>query len=159
MDKTSHVQGLAVYLVYTRDIGSGSAVQQVLLTPDGYTSDGVLVSSNLFRRRMKPGEGKKQWKVTSTNEKLSADALTGAVEQLTVDTWGQKAAMRLDYATPLFDAIVAQGWELRIKPLVLEVSQVDLDDIAKGKTPYKLMYRMQQCRLKAGFPADAVPAA
>ena len=81
------------------------------------------------------------------------------MEQLTVDTWGQKAAMRLDYATPLFDAIVAQGWELRIKPLVLEVSQVDLDDIAKGKTPYKLMYRMQQCRLKAGFPADAVPAA
>jgi hypothetical protein len=159
MDKKAHVQGLALYLEYEKPYDTGFAVQQVLLTPDGYNSEGVLVQTHLYRRRMKPGEGKKQWKVTATNEKIVADALSGEVAELDFMTWGQKAFMRLDYANPLFDAIVIQHWTLRLKPLVMEVSQVDLDDIAKGKTPYKLMYRMQQCRLKAGFPADAVPAA
>jgi hypothetical protein len=159
MDKKAHVQGLALYLEYEKPYDSGFAVQQVLITPDGYTSEGALVQTHLFRRRMKPGEGKKQWKVTATNEKLVADVLSGEVAELNADTWGQKAYMRLEYATPLFDAIRDQHWSLRLKPLVMEVSQVDLDDVSKGKTPYKLMYRMQQCRLKAGFPVDAVPAA
>lgn len=159
MDKKSHVQGLALYLEYEKPYDTGFYVQQVLITPDGFNSAGALVQSHVFRRRMRPGEGKKQWKVTATSDKLMVDSLSGAVEELDFSVVGKKAYMRMEYTTPLFDAITSQHFTLRLKPLVMEVSQIDLDDITRGKTPYKLMYRMQQCRLKAGFPADAIPAA
>lgn len=157
MDKTSHVQGYGLYLEYEKAYTPDSAsVQQVLVTPDGLLPDGTMVAMRIYRRRMNPGDGKKQWNHTKAYDGLRVDALTGAVEQLDEETWLKRGTLRLDYAENLFSSIVLQGWTLRNRPVVFEVSQIDLQDIHENKTPYKLMYRMQQSRLKAGFPVDPV---
>jgi hypothetical protein len=156
MDKTAHVQGYGLYLEYEKPSAYGMAVQQVLVAPDGLLPDGTVVTMRIFRRRMNPGEGKKQWSNTKAYDGLRVDALTGDVAPIADDEWEKRATLRLDYAQSLFDSIASQGWALRNRPLSFEVSQIDLQDIQDSKTPYKLMYRMQQCRLKAGFPVDPV---
>lgn len=157
MDKSAHVQGYGLYLEYEKPYtGTAFSVQQVLVSPDGILPDGSVVPMRIYRRRMNPGDGKKQWNHTKAYDGLRVDALSGDVEQLTAEDWLKRATLRLDYAQNLFDSIATQGWTLRNRPIVFEVSQIDLQDIHDNKTPYKLMYRMQQSRLKAGFPVDPV---
>jgi hypothetical protein len=65
------------------------------------------------------------------------------------------AEQRMSFTSQLFDGILNGGWTLMKEPIFLETSKKDLQDIRDGKTPNKLIYRINQSRDTQGFPAIA----
>jgi hypothetical protein len=55
--------------------------------------------------------------------------------------------------------LVAGGWTLVQKPILVEVSRKDYDSIRARKTPTKLLYRVYQSRKALGFPEDLIQTA
>jgi len=58
LDNTKDVQGVGVYAEFRKP----GATMQIIITPDGYTTDGKEVPANLFRRVVTPASPKKQWR-------------------------------------------------------------------------------------------------
>ena len=56
----------------------------------------------------------------------------------------------------MFDELIKHGWKIRQKPILTEISRFDADDIAKGNTPNKVLYRINISRKSLGFPAELV---
>lgn len=147
LDATKDVQGITLYTEFRKP----GAMMQILITPDGYAVDGKEVSASLYRRVTTPATPKKQWRnsnlswraITDLNGEALAD---GAKEQFTEN--------RLSFATQLFDGIKNGGWQMTKEPILIETSKKDLDDVRSGKTPNKLMYRINQTRTALGFPAE-----
>ena len=63
---------------------------------------------------------------------------------------------RMRFSFSLFNHLLSEGWSLRNKPLLIEISRYDADDIAKSKTPNKALYRVHISRKAQGFPAELV---
>lgn len=146
LDKEKKVQGVAVYAEFKKP---GQAMA-ILLTPDGYTTLGHLIPMTFFRRVVTKDSPKKQWKPSS---------LRLAPLQTVIDLGGLPddskeifVEQRISRITSYFDLILTQGWVLEGKPILIEVSLHDMEDIAKGKTPNKIMYRVHISRKALGFP-------
>jgi hypothetical protein len=58
----------------------------------------------------------------------------------------------------LLDYLIPKEWTLRGKPIALEVSVADIDDLGSYSTPAALMRRLTRSRKAAGFPDDLFPA-
>jgi len=153
LDKEKKVQGVAVYAEFRK---SGQTMQ-LLITPDAYTNAGTLVPMALHRRVVTPITPKKQWKSTSfrnTQVKELVESGTGAT--LGDDSISAFTDERVRYGLPYFDEILSGGWTLENKPILTEVSRHDTDDLAKGKTPNKVLYRIHISRKALGFPMELV---
>jgi hypothetical protein len=154
MDITKPVQGIAVYGEFARS----NATTQVIITPEGYDSNGKEVSMNVIRRTVTDSSPRKQWRF-STLAKVSA----GIMEQIASGKSMEQAKEdycdeRFRYASALFDQLLRGDWTLVGEPLLIEVSKIDLDNISEGKTPTKLLYRVTQSRIAKGYPTDLVNA-
>jgi hypothetical protein len=147
LEATKDVQGIALYTEFRKP----GAMMQILITPDGYAVDGKEVAASLYRRVTTPATPKKQWR----NSNLSWRAITDLNgEALANDAKEQFTETRLGFATQLFDGIKNGGWQMTKEPILIETSKKDLEDVKLGKTPNKLMYRINQTRTVLGFPAE-----
>lgn len=151
LDKEAKVQGVGIYAEFVKP----GATYQVLLTPDCYTHAGTLVPMALNRRIVTPLTPKKQWKQTMLRYDM-INQLVANGETLGDDKFSTFTEERMRYALPLFYQLLAEGWTLRNKPILIEVSRYDADDIAKSKTPNKALYRVHISRKAQGFPAELV---
>jgi hypothetical protein len=147
MDKA--VQGVAVYLEFART----NATTQIIVTPDGYTSDGVLVPSTLVRRTITTTSPKKQWRFSRL---LTASDVSSFVPTVDENTMDQFAEERIKYAATLFDQLLRGEWKLVKTPILIEASKKDYDFISQAKTPTKMLYRISQSRTALDFPAEIV---
>jgi len=148
LDKEKKVQGVAVYAEFKKP---GQAMA-ILLTPDGYTTLGSLVPMTFFRRVVTKDSPKKQWKPSSLRIaplQEVIDNFGGVIQDGSKETFVEQRISRI---TSYFDLILTQGWVLEGKPILIEVSRHDMEDIAKGKTPNKIMYRVHISRKALGFP-------
>jgi hypothetical protein len=143
LDKEKKVQGIAVYAEFRR----AGQTMQLIVTPDAYTTEGNLVPMTLLRRIVTKETPKKQWK-SSTLRGVNVE------EQIKVEDTGKAdfAELRMRHAIHFFDQIVSQGWAIEEKPILVEVSRHDADDLIKGKTPNKIIYRVHISRKALGFP-------
>jgi hypothetical protein len=143
LDKEKKVQGIAVYAEFRR----AGQTMQLIVTPDAYTTEGNLVPMTLIRRIVTKETPKKQWK-NSTLRGVNVE------EQVKVEDTGKAefAELRMRHAIHFFDQIITQGWTIEQKPILVEVSRHDADDLIKGKTPNKIIYRVHISRKALGFP-------
>jgi hypothetical protein len=143
LDKEKKVQGIAVYAEFRR----AGQTMQLIVTPDAYTTEGNLVPMTLLRRIVTKETPKKQWK-SSTLRGVNVE------EQIKVEDTGKAnfAELRMRHAIHFFDQILSQGWTIEEKPILVEVSRHDADDLIKGKTPNKIIYRVHISRKALGFP-------
>jgi hypothetical protein len=147
LDKEKKVQGIAVYAEFRR----AGQTMQLIVTPDAYTTEGNLVPMTLIRRIVTKETPKKQWKNSTLRGVNVADLLsTGA----TIADTGKAefTETRMRHAVHFFDQIISQGWTIEQKPILVEVSRHDADDLIKGKTPNKIIYRVHISRKALGFP-------
>jgi hypothetical protein len=133
-------QGFAVYL----EVGKPLFTKQAFLMPEGYDSFGNLVPSRYFYREMVVGFKKAMWHSANLNSDATPDS--------SKDTETYFKLAHLLHYLPIEES----GYSLIGSPLVVEVSKLDYDDIRSGKTPTKLIYRINQSRTSAGFPVEIV---
>lgn len=151
LNKEAKVQGIAIYAEFAKP----GETMQIVLTPDAYTNAGSLVSMALVRRIVTPATPKKQWKITNINLNEVKELVSAGNKLADADkeTFTEK---RMKYASHYFDQIKNFGWSLVEKPILIEMSRYDADDISKGKTPNKLLYRVGISRTALGFPAEII---
>lgn len=146
LDKEKKVQGIAVYAEFRR---SGQTMQ-LIVTPDAYTTTGELIPMTLVRRVVTKDTPKKQWKISV----LRGVELTELINAGTTITDMEKSEFterRMRHGLHFFDDLT-RGWTVEQKPILVEVSRHDADDLAKGKTPNKIIYRVHISRKALGFP-------
>lgn len=152
MDVTKDVQGIALYGEFARS----NATTQIIVTPDGFDSNGNEVQMHLIRRTVTDTSPRKQWRFSAMPpadpiHQIMAEASLG------LDQGKEEYCdRRMRYASTLFDQLMRGDWTLIGEPLLIEVSKIDLDNIRAVKTPTKLLYRITQSRTAKGFPTDLV---
>lgn len=139
------VVGRALYAEFR----SGSQTYQMIITPDGLTADGRNVPSTIYRRQVSAMKPRRAWK-TYALPKLQQEP-TGVYTSMTEELALSQASSRLTYIESSFSRMEGYGYKLYMKPLIIEVSQADLDDIRASKTPYKILGRITRVRKALGF--------
>lgn len=139
------VVGKALYLEFR----SGSQTYQVIITPDGITTEGRNIPSTVYRRQISATKPRRAWK-TYALPKLPQET-TGVFSAINEEVALSQASSRLAYLEATFVRMESYGYKLFMKPLIIEVSQADLDDIRASKTPYKILGRITRVRKALGF--------
>jgi hypothetical protein len=145
LEKEKDVQGVAIYAQFHKP----GAMSQIIVTPDGYNESGDLVPGALYRRVVTTYSPKKQWRSSTIR---SGEVVNIDFENADHRAW--VAEQRLSFAGQLFDSLLSGKWEVHKDPIFLEVSKKDLTDIYAGKTPTKLMYRINQSREALSFETE-----
>lgn len=151
LDKEAKVQGVAVYAEFTRT----GETTQMLITPDCYTNAGTLAPMAIHRRVITPASLKKQWRNNALRHEQLKDLLS-LEQQLNDEQVSDFTETRMRYAFSFFDEMLRHGWTIRQEPILIEVSKYDADDIAKGDTPSRVLYRVGISRKALGFPKELV---
>ena len=148
LDLEKDVQGVALYAEFRKP----GATSQIIVTPDGYSEEGKQVPAALYRRVVTPSTPKKQWRQTKlrVTSKMRECADNGTT--LANEDRERIAEKRFEVARQLFEGFINGGWNITNGPLFIETSKKDMTDIRQGKTPNKLLYRVNQTRKAQGFP-------
>ena len=149
LDLTKDVQGVALYAEFRKP----GATMQLLITPDGYNEEGKEVPASLYRRVVTPNTPKKQWRSSSLGMSRIREYMDAGLA-LEEEKKEEMAEGRLAFATQLFDSLMTGGWAIEKEPLFIETSKKDMTDIRLGKTPNKMLYRINQTRKAQGFPEN-----
>lgn len=151
LNKEAKVQGVAVYAEFVR----AGETTQMLITPDVYTNAGTLTPMAIHRRVVTPVSLKKQWKQTALRHEQVKEHLAVGVN-LDDEKISDFTENRMRYAFSFFDELLRHNWAIRKEPILVEVSKYDADDIAKGATPSRVLYRVGISRKALGFPTELV---
>ncbi len=161
MDANTTVSGKALYL----ELVNGDYTAQVLVVPEGITSTGNKQPLALLRRTVSKWSPRKTWQQdnaytyqTELQTKTVADGATSKFEQMDSEDAMAVALESLLNTHNLLDYLIPKEWTLRAKPIALEVSVADIDDLNSYNTPAALMRRLTRSRKAAGFPDDLFPA-
>ena len=142
------VVGKALYLEFR----SGAHTYQTIITPDGMSGEGRQVPSTMYRRQISRMKPRRAWKAYAlpnlplsefgTFKKLDpSEAITGAMT-------------RAQYIESILTRLDGASYRLYKSPIVVEVSQADIDEIRHHKTPYKILGRITRLRRQLGFGED-----
>lgn len=139
------VVGKALYL----ELRAGISTYQLLLTPDGISSNGRAVPATVYRRQISSAKPRRAWKTYSLPA-LDLNAF-GTYEVVEKDKALHIADSRVGYMATTLSQLKSYGYTLYKQPLLIEVSQEDLESIRLSKTPYKILGRITRVRRTLGF--------
>lgn len=139
------VIGKALYL----ELYSGEQRYQMLVTPDGVSSSGKNVPAVLYRRQISRTAPRRAWKTTSFPS-LTLNEF-GAYNLMNRDLAIESATSRVTFINNLVDRLAGNSYRVYKTPLIVEVSQADLDEVRASKTPYKILGRITRVRRALGF--------
>lgn len=143
--------GHAMYLEFIK----APSTTQVLIMPEGMTSAHSKAFTSVYRRRLSPVQPRKVWTHAQMGH-MTPDVRTAlGPEASSLDIATQVFAN----AAPLFHGLAINNWILYKDPIVVEVTQEDLEDSRLGKTPYKVFGRVWKVRKAMGFPKEFIHAA
>ena len=150
--KAGLIVGKGLYLEFTYP--ESTAITQILFTPEGKNSQGKYVQFAMLSRTVSENSPRKQWRVNfcgTSNEATLGDLTTltnpeTAVEGMT--SRFNKALERMVTANP--------AMTLRKKPIVIEITSLDLDEVADFKPPTPALRRLQKARVSLDFPEKLV---
>lgn len=132
--------GYAVYCEFVPVGTPDTTVFQLLITPcaQSNVTPSVKSTSIAYRRQLLKNGPKKQWRWLNP---------PGTTFEPTTDVYTRRA-----YLDQTIERLVARGFALVKKPIIVEVSERDLVDISNRRTPYKLLGRVNKVRRKSsGF--------
>jgi hypothetical protein len=139
------VVGKALYV----ELRNSDQTYQMLLTPDGVSSNGRAVPSTLYRRQISKLKPRRAWKTFSLPV-LPLNSF-GAYDTQSKDDAMQAADTRLNYMATTLTQLSSYGYKLYKNPILVEVAQEDLESIRLSKTPYKILGRITRVRRTLGF--------
>ena len=145
MSDKDKVIGKSLYL----EMRNSGQTYQILITPDGVGENGRAVPPMVYRRQISRVTPRRAWKVYS----LSALPLNafGTYDQVTKELATLGAGQRMTNTASIFKQLDGYGYKVYKQPLVIEVSQADLEEIRYSKTPYKILGRITRVRKTLGF--------
>lgn len=138
---TAKVIGKGVYL----EIPNADETQttQIIITPEGVSETGKPVAMAIIYRTISDWSPRKQWRtqfVRKADDKTTAENIDLMVEQ--VEKWFQR---QMSYGL---------GTLRNATPLVFEVTNLDLNDVADWKVPAPALRRIIKARPTIGFPTE-----
>lgn len=137
--------GKALYM----ELRNGSQTYQLLITPDGFSTDGRYVPATIYRRQISASKPRRSWKPNALPS-IDVDAF-GAFKTMTPEDATKSAEHRMNHTYQVFTRLKDYGYKLYKKALVVEVSAEDMNDIRQSKTPYKVLGRITRVRRTLGF--------
>jgi hypothetical protein len=140
------VIGKALYIEFRTPTNQ---TYQMLLTPDGISSNGRAVPATLYRRQISKLKPRRAWKTYSLPA-LPINSF-GAYETQSKDDASQATITRMNYLATTFTQLESYTYRIYKKPIVVEVAQEDLESIRLSKTPYKILGRITRVRRTLGF--------
>lgn len=142
--KDTLLVGRAVYCEFVLKTNPDSTVFQLLITPEAQSKlvPSLRTTAIAYRRQLTNGGPKKQWRW-----------LNPSLEEFMPDADAHK---RRTYLNATIERLAARGFEVLKQPLIVDVSEHDLEDIARRQTPYKLIGRVLKVRRKHGFPTTFI---
>jgi hypothetical protein len=139
-DPEKKVQGTALYVEFKNEYHQ---IFQMFITPDGWNELGNFSTARAYYRRLSASQPKKQWKVQALQRSL-VDPVTGVTSEAHREERIQTMAWIMKRVS-ISSTIVG-------KPFFVEVSQKDLTDVTQGKTPTKVVHRINQTRIALSYP-------
>jgi hypothetical protein len=122
------------------------------MTPDGFTPEGNPVPAKVYRRTLSADKPKKLWSATTLRP--ATDIAEIGVKELADSDKETYIEKRIENITSIFEGFIKGDWELVNEPFLIETSQKDLAEVAKGETPIKIVYRINQSKKALGFPVE-----
>lgn len=138
------VVGKGVYLELV--IPNNAQTTQVIVTPAGVNEKGKSVPMTITYRTVSKWSPRKQWRVSPvrTNDPDLAPS--------------DKVAEMLNQTSRWVERQIAYAGEgmlsLREKPIVFEVTNIDLTDVSDWKAPASALRRILKARASLNFPAE-----
>lgn len=148
LDREKPIQGVSVYAEFSK---TGFRTE-MFITPDGFTPTGDVVPATVFTRVVSKDKPKKLWKQTTIQ--LADEFAKLGEKDLDISQKEQYLSKRLEHLTSIFEGVIETGWEIAGNPILIETSRNDLADVAKGETPIRVVYRINQSRKALGLPAE-----
>ena len=145
MSDKDKVIGKSLYL----EMRNSGQTYQILITPDGVGENGRAVPPMVYRRQISKVTPRRAWKVYSLAT-LPLNAF-GTYDQVTKELATLGAGQRMTQVETIFKQLNGYGYKVYKQPLVIEVSQADLEEIRYSKTPYKILGRITRVRKTLGF--------
>lgn len=142
--KDTMLVGRAVYCEFVLKTNPDASVFQLLITPEAQSKlvPSMRSTSIAYRRQLTNGGPKKQWRwLNPSLDEFAADA---------------DALKRRTYLNATVERLHHRGFVVLKQPLVVDVSEHDLEDICRRQTPYKLIGRVLKVRRKHGFPTTFI---
>ena len=139
------VIGSALYMEFRL----GVQTYQMLLTPDGLTSDGRNVPATMYRRQISSLHPRRGW-TTYALPVLAKDEF-GNFKKYSLEDTKSVTESRLAFLETIVSRLETHSYKLFKQPLVVEVSLADLEDIRNSRTPYKVLGRITRVRKALGF--------
>ena len=139
-DSSTEVVGHMLYLEFRHDKTS----YQMMMFPPLRSSTSAVMPFTVFRRQISPAVARRQWRCYTGPKPSPAMPGPGSAE-VQASTW----------LTSLTDSTMQQlstrGWTLYKEPIVVELTQKDVDDAARGKLAYKALGRVNKARKFLSF--------
>ncbi len=136
--------GKALYLEFRKD----QYTYQVILTPHSISLENEVVPPAFIRRRVSVWHPRRNWQMDKlTRAATPTRDAEGDFEQNPVEIGVENFANEIfGFISSQFRNLLAQGWSLYERPLVVEYSYEDLSAISQGKTPNQLYRRIERSR-------------
>jgi hypothetical protein len=140
--KTPKVVGKGLYLeLLNKD---DTQTTQVLITPEGIDENGKAVSMAIIYRTISEWSPRRQWRVNFVRPVAEKSAMDNtSAMSASVVSFLQRQMMYSD--------------EMKLRnnlPIVFEVSNIDLAEVAEWKAPASALRRLAKARASVGFPTE-----
>jgi hypothetical protein len=148
LDKEKPVQGLTVYAEFVKP----GYRTELFITPDGFTNSGEATPAKIHTRIVTRDKPKKLWEKITI--RFADEIATLGVKDIHISLKDLYVDERLSHLTAYFHGLTSGDWQIVKTPILIETTQSDITLIAKGETPEKLVYRINQSRKALGFPVE-----
>ncbi len=151
--KTIEVRGKALYLEFRNQ----AATFQLLVHPDGVSSQNDYVPFGVFYRSLNASYPKRPWTTAKVSRTTVGPRMIEAGKMLTLTDANlviSTSKKFQEHVDSIFDQLTRQGFSVYKQPVIVEISNVDLDEIGSDSTPYALFRRVMSARKALGFPED-----
>jgi hypothetical protein len=152
------VVGKALYLELVPTDTADTRVTQILITPEAFDHTGNFVGMALHSRTVSPSSPRKQWRINFSDVSNKELVVSNNERGLSINSLlAQELAVKM---VARFEASLAKqvsyNFTVRNRPIVVEVSAIDLNEVSKYTTPQALMRRLQKARVACAFPEKLV---
>ena len=148
---TGTIVGLGLYLELVPNSADDKRATQILFTPEGYDINGNYVQFAMLSRTISDWSPRKQWRVNFSGID-NKELLSTTIDLSTIDTRLGDMVARFEKSLERFLTSQDKGITLRSKPIVLEITSIDLAEVRELKAPIAGLRRLQKARVSLGFP-------
>jgi hypothetical protein len=152
MTTSTETRGTAIYLELVRHTTDNAAVEyceQIIMIPEVSTRSGATIPTTSYVRRLTTIQPRKQWK-TMTSAPIDVIGTPSSSDKAEIAHRSLSGVRhRVERAQNSFGA-------KHRAPIFVEITDEDLESVRSGKTPYKILGRINKCRKANGLSKDLV---